>query len=75
MTRAVCSTKRIKIGNSKPIYFQVDWSDPPRIKLAYPAKYDDTEIGRLCDAVTRRVNAVLRATKAERITAAVRRGE
>jgi hypothetical protein len=63
VSRAVCSTKRMKIGNSKPVYFQVDWTDPPRIKLAYPAKYDGTEVGRLCDRITRRVNALLRVTK------------
>lgn len=58
--RSRCSTKRIKVGDAKPIYIQVDWSDPPRIKLSYPAKYGDTTIGQLCERITRRVNAVLR---------------
>jgi hypothetical protein len=60
VSRAICSTKRIKIGNAKPIYFQVDWTDPPQIKLEYPAKYGGTTTGELCDRITRRVNALLR---------------
>jgi hypothetical protein len=61
--RSQCSTKRMKVGDAKPIYFQVDWSKPPRIKISYPAKYDDTTISKLCDRITRRVNALLRVTK------------